>query len=83
MNPASPVASAPGAYQKIELKRHLRGQDGGAKEINQGVGVAIVVQKATPGDLVGAFGDGASAFLRVDDVELIFVPRPRNDEVQV
>lgn len=80
----SQLASAPAAYQRVELKRHLRGQDAGAKEINQGVGVAIVVEKVTPGVLDwSALGAGASAFVRVDDVELRFVPRPRDDSVQV
>jgi hypothetical protein len=79
---AGPVAS--GAYAEVELKTALRGQDDGAKEINQGVGVAIVVEKLTPGVLdLATLPPGTSAFLRVDDVELRFIPRPRNDDVQV
>ena len=46
--------------------------------------VAIVVEKTSPGVLdLGALGNAPQAFIRIDDVELAFVPRPRNDDVQV
>ena len=70
-----------GDYEKVELAVVLKSQDDGAFHLSRGVGVAIVVEKTTPGVLnVPA---GVAAFLRVDDVSLRFVPRPRNDEVQV
>jgi hypothetical protein len=69
-----------GRYQKVTLTRKLRSQDGGASEIEMGVGVAVLVEKKTP----GAFGlTGRRAFLCVDDVTCEFVPRPRNDDVTV
>src|SRR5262249_21226920 len=70
-----------GGYTRFELTRALRSQDGGAAEIEMGVGVAIVLAKTSPGDLVVKAGQ--RAFLRIDDVDIRFVPRPRNDEVQV
>jgi len=68
-------------YRKVTLTRALRSQDGGASEIEMGVGIAIVVEPRTPGELT--IPAGARAFVRVDDVEIGFVPRPRNDDVTV
>jgi hypothetical protein len=76
-----PFADRPGGYEKVALAYKLRSQDGGANEIEMGVGVAVLVEKATPGEL--AVPAGARAFLRVDGVEVGFVPRPRNDDVTV
>jgi hypothetical protein len=70
-----------GKYQKFELTTVLRSQDGGAMQTTRGVGVAVVVQKTSPGVL--EVPAGAGAFVRVDEVELEFVARPRNDDVQV
>jgi hypothetical protein len=69
-----------GGYTRFELTRALRSQDAGAAEIEMGVGVAVVLVKTTPGELDLA---GARAFLRIDDVSIGFVPRPRNDDKQV
>ncbi len=74
-------ADKPGGYQKVTLTRKLRSQDGGASEIEMGVGVAILVEKKTPGGF--AVVAGRRAFLRVDDMTCDFVPRPRNDDVTV
>jgi hypothetical protein len=68
-------------YEKVTLTRKLRSQDGGANEIEMGVGVAIVVERSTPGDF--EVEAGQSALIRIDDVDIHFVPRPRNDDVQV
>ncbi len=68
-------------YQQVTLTRKLRSQDGGANEIERGVGVAVIIEKVTPGELV--VPAGARAFIRVDDVEIDFVPRPRDDDVTV
>ena len=70
-----------GEYQKVTLTRKLRSQDGGASEIEMGVGVAILLEKKTPGAF--AVPAGRRAFIRVDDVTCEFVPRPRNDDVTV
>jgi hypothetical protein len=63
------------------LVRKLRSQDNGAGEIEMGVGVAVLVEKKTPGGF--AVAAGRRAFLRVDDVTCEFIPRPRNDDVTV
>jgi hypothetical protein len=49
--------------------------------VGLGLGVAVLVEKTTPGNL--EIPAGKQAFLRIDDVELIFNPRQRNDDVQV
>jgi hypothetical protein len=74
-------AERPGGYERAALTYSLRSQDGGANEIEMGVGIAVVVEKTSPGAL--ALPAGARAFLRVDDVAVSFVPRPRNDDVTV
>ncbi|MBI3862696.1 MAG: DUF1501 domain-containing protein [Planctomycetia bacterium] len=66
---------------KITLSRALRSQDAGAAEIEMGVGLAIILERTTPGDL--AVPGNARAFVQVDGVEISFVPRPRNDDVKV
>jgi hypothetical protein len=71
--------SAP--YQEFSLTKPLRSQDGGASEIEMGVGIAIWMERRTPGDL--AIDAGRRALLRVDDFEVTFTPRPRNDNVTV
>jgi hypothetical protein len=72
-----------GGYSKFEVAATLRSQDGGAMEIERGVGVAVVVEKSSPDELdpVKALS-GKPAFIRIDDVDLRFVPRPRNDDKQ-
>ncbi len=74
-------AERPSGYENATLSCKLRSQDGGAAEIEMGVGVAVVVEKTAPGDLV--VPAGARAFLRIDDVAVGFVPRPRKDDVTV
>jgi hypothetical protein len=72
---------SPGAYRPMTLTRKLRSQEGGAAEIEMGVGIAILLERKTAGALdVPA---GARAYLQIDDVALEFVPRPRNDDVMV
>jgi hypothetical protein len=70
-------------YELFEVQATLRSQDGGANETSMGVGAAIVVEKVTPGAV--AFNDAqqSAAFIRIDDVELDFNPRPRDDSVMV
>jgi hypothetical protein len=68
----------------FRLNTVLKSQDDGAFHLSKGVGVAVVVEKATAGvlDLTG-LGSGAHGYLRIDRVALNFVARPRNDDVQV
>jgi hypothetical protein len=71
-------------YEKFSLNAILRSQDDGAFELSRGVGVAVVVEKTTPGDLrLGPDGTPHQAFVRIDDVALEFTARRRNDDVQV
>jgi hypothetical protein len=77
-------AATAAGYEKFAVKATLRSQDGGAFELSRGVGVAVLVEKATPGELrLDAVSGPHQAFLRVDDVSLDFVARPRDDDVQV
>jgi hypothetical protein len=69
------------ATWKITLTRALRSQDAGAAEIEMGVGLAVILEKMTPGDLV--LPAGARAHLQISRVDVSFVPRPRNDDVRV
>ncbi|MEX2114176.1 MAG: DUF1501 domain-containing protein, partial [Pirellulales bacterium] len=70
-------------YETFEVQATLRSQDGGANETSYGVGAAIVVEKVTPGALDLIAADQLPAFIRIDDVELDFNPRPRDDKVTV
>jgi hypothetical protein len=76
----APFADKSGGYQKVTLVRKLRSQDDGASEIEMGVGLAVIVEKTAGDWTVPA---GARAFLRIDDVSVDFMPRPRNDDVTV
>jgi hypothetical protein len=67
-----------GKYETVELPATLKSQDDGAFHLSRGVGVAIVVEATAAGDF-----DAAGAFLRIDDVDLQFNPRQRNEDVQV
>jgi len=81
--------SAVPRYEKFQVSAALRSQDGGAMETSRGIGVAISVEKVTPGVLelpAGNLLNGnlfSGAFIRVDDVELSFDPRPRDENVTV
>lgn len=68
-------------YEKFQVSVKLRSQDGGAMETSRGIGVAIVVEKTTPGVL--ELPAATRALVRFDDVELVFNARPRDDSVTV
>jgi hypothetical protein len=73
-----------GKSERFELPAVLRDQDGGAGQLGGGVGVAVVVEKTAAGDLNLAADAGRHrAWVRIDDCAITFVPRPRNDDVQV
>ena len=71
-------------YERFEVSVTLRSQDDGANETNLGIGVAVIVEKKTPGTLELPL-DGASPgmLIRIDDVEMVFDARPRNDDVVI
>ncbi len=76
-----PLAKAGIDYAEVKVTQRLRSQEAGASEIEMGIGIAIVVEKATPGDVVILAGQRLMVY--VDDVEMKFIPRPRNDDVTV
>ena len=77
-----PAWSEPGkpVYERFEVSAKLKSQDDNAGETNMGIGVGILVARKTEGPLELPAG---SAFLRIDDVALVFDPRPRDDRVTV
>jgi hypothetical protein len=80
IQPSWSQGGAPG-YEPFEVSVTLRSQDGGANQTDLGIGVAVTVEKKTPGPL--QVPGGAFAFLRLDDAKLTFDPQPRKDDVVI
>jgi hypothetical protein len=77
-------ASGQPKYERFQVAATLRSQDGGAMETSNGIGVAILVERVDGAPLsLPAAGPNSSTFIRIDDVELAFNPRPRDDNVTV
>ena len=74
-----PLAKSSTDYAEVKLTCRLRSQEAGASEIEMGIGIAIVVERAAPSDVL--IPAGQRMLVCIDDVELQFVPRPRNDDV--
>jgi hypothetical protein len=70
-----------GVDREVRLSARLRSQDDSANEIEMGVGLAVLLEKTSPGVLDLPLG--SRAWLALDDVEIRFTPRPRNDNVRV
>jgi hypothetical protein len=72
-------------YQTFELTKKLDSPKPGSNfAIGKGLGVAIVVEKTTPGELkLPADGKPHMACLRLDDIELDFSARTINEKVKV
>ncbi len=77
-------------YERFEVAAQLRSQEGGAMETSRGIGVAVIVERklAASNVVPGALGVPPMlaehvALIRIDDVELNFDARPRNDKVTV
>jgi hypothetical protein len=68
-------------FEKITVSAVLRSQDGGAFQLSKGIGVAVIVENNSGGDV--AFTAKEYSMIRINEVALDFVPRPRNDDVQV
>jgi hypothetical protein len=78
------AADRAGKYERFGVSATLKSQDEGAFQLSKGIGVAVVVEKTSPGEFdLAALGPLAHAFVRIDSVELVFTARLRNDEVQV
>jgi hypothetical protein len=65
----------------VTLTRKLRSQEAGATEIEMGVGLALIVEKTTPGEW--KLAEGSRAYLRISQVDVAFSPASRNDDVTV
>jgi hypothetical protein len=60
-------------YQPFQVSAVLRDQDGGG-QIRNGIGVAVLVEKTSPGTLdVAAGGPRSQGLIRIDDVAIDFV----------
>lgn len=80
------AAAGSAAYGRFEVSAALRSQDDGAFETSLGVGVAVVVEKTTPGVLnlrPSAGQPPAKALIRIDDTKLDYVARPRDETVKI
>jgi len=68
----------------FELNRFLGSTQPGANfPIGNGLGVAIIFEKTSPGTLTLPAGGPSQAFVRIHSVGLDFDPRPRDDSVTV
>jgi hypothetical protein len=67
-------------YERFSVTANLRSQDAGAMETSRGVGVAVIVE---PRMGVSAPPIHTPIVLRIDDAQLTFDPRPRDDSVKV
>jgi hypothetical protein len=74
----TPTFGKPGKYSVSAV---LKSQDDGAFHLRLGIGVAVVVENTSGGEV--ALTADQSAFIRIDNTSLDFVARPRNDDVQV
>jgi len=68
-------------FREVRLAARLRSQDESANEIEMGVGLAIFLEKTSPGTL--EIPPGSRAWLVIDDVAIRFTPRARNENVRV
>jgi len=67
-------------YERFSVTANLRSQDAGAMETSRGVGVAVIVEPR-PDARVNQLDQ--EIVIRIDDAELTFDPRPRDDSVKV
>lgn len=68
------------AYERFSVTANLRSQDAGAMETSRGVGVAVIVEPRPDAQTVRLEKEIA---ILIDDAELTFDPRPRDDSVKV
>jgi len=73
---APPFAGADAAdYQKYSVSVRIESQNAGAAKIDKGVGVAVIVEKTSPGALdVPSGGPRSQGLIRIDDATLDFTP---------
>ena len=80
-----PLAPAGGGlFQEVELVKNFVNPKAGANfSFGLGLGVAVIVEKTTPGPLDFPAGGPRRALIRVDRVHLQFAGKPRDDKVTV
>ena len=69
-------------YERFQVVANLRSQEAGAMETSRGIGVAVIVEPRAPAGATGA-ANQPEVLIRIDDVELTFDARPRNEKVTV
>jgi hypothetical protein len=69
-------------YERVQVVANLRSQEAGAMETSRGIGVAVIVERKTPAGAMGV-AKQPEVLIRLDDVELVFDARPRNESVKV
>jgi hypothetical protein len=70
--------------QRFELtKEFINPKPGSNFSFGLGMGVAVLVEKTTPGPLELPAGQPRGAGIRVASVRIDFTPKPRNDKVTV
>jgi hypothetical protein len=67
-------------HERFSVTANLRSQDAGAMETSRGIGVAVVVEPR-PDVPIGQLTQ--EIVIRIDDAELTFDPRPRDETVKV
>lgn len=62
-------------YQPYTVSTRLESQNGSLNQIRNGIGVAVIVEKTSPGVLnIPAGGPFSQGLIRIDDVRLVFTP---------
>lgn len=62
-------------YRKFAVSAVLHSQTGGANQLAKGIGVAVIVEKTSPGVLdVPAGGPRSQGLIRIDDAQVNFEP---------
>jgi hypothetical protein len=69
-------------YERFEVAAQLRSQEAGAMETSRGIAVAVIVEPKNPAATSKATNQ-SEVLIRIDDVELTFGAKPRNEKVTV
>jgi hypothetical protein len=69
-------------YERFEVVAQLRSQEAGAMETSRGIAVAVIVEPKNPA-MASKAANQPDVLIRIDDVELTFGAKPRNEKVTV
>lgn len=65
------------SYKKFSVSVELKSQQDDARQLDHGIGVAVILEKTSAGVLdLAASSERQQGFVRLDDVELEYVPAP-------